>query len=263
MIFALQNICTLAQNEFFVWVKDFFSPSAGSPWSILLIGLVLCVAGFMLTQIVRLAFRLDPLTDANLAAEISDAFHEAGIAPIEPRVWKARGRVANVAIVGFLPGNQLLLITDAVLERFPRHELIAVISHEIGHLKKKHPLKRVLLASAPLLFLFVDLFSQVGLHRMLADSSIPLAEFAIVIGYVVYIDWLSTSVFSRMEFEADRFAACNATDQPNSQRINDMQAALRRFAKICPAELTKKGGPHPSLAERLIRLDRLFAEIRS
>jgi len=261
VIFAWPNFNALAQVDSFLWIKAFFSPSMTSPWIILVTGLVLVVVGLMLAQIVRLAFKTTPLNDSRLDAEIKQAFLEAGLSPIKPRVWNTRGRVANVALVGFLPGNQLLMISDVVLEHFPRHELIAVVRHEIGHLKKNHPFKRLLLAAVPLLLLIVDLFSQVGLHRLLADSSIPLAEFAIVIGYVVYIEWLSISVFTRMEFEADRFAICDNEGRPDSQRIKELRESLRRFAAICPSELTRKGGPHPSLAERLIRLDGHSAEI--
>jgi len=35
-----------------------------------------------------------------------------------------------------------------------------------------------------------------------------------------------------------------------------MCGGLRRFAAIYPAELTRKGGPHPSLFDRITRLER-------
>lgn len=222
---------------------------------LLLIGFVLLVIGSSLAQIVRLTFRTSTLDDPELANAIEEAFLESGISPITALVWNTRRRVANVAVVGFIPGNQVLLISDIVLEHFPKDELVAVVRHEIGHLRKYHPLKRLLLAGAPLVLLLIDLSSRIGLHQLLADSPVPLAEFAIVIGYVVYIEWLSVSVFTRMELEADRFATLDREGQPRISRINSLRESLRRFAAICPSELTRKGGPHPSLAERIIRLD--------
>ena len=39
-------------------------------------------------------------------------------------------------------------------------------------------------------------------------------------------------------------------------RVQSMCGGLRRFAAIYPAELTRKGGPHPSLFDRITRLER-------
>lgn len=260
MIFTIPKFFILAESGLLRPIQEFLSPSLASPWALLLVGLVLFLIGVALAQIVRVAFKTSPLDDPELAAAISDAFCEAGVAPVKPLVWNTRKRIANVTVIGFVPGNQVLLISDIVLEYFPKDELLAIVRHEIGHVRQYHPLKRLLFAGAPLVVLMIDLFSGIGLHRLLAESPIPLAEFAIVLGYVIYIEWLSVSVFTRMELEADRIAVQDRKGQPMVERINSLRNGLRRFAVICPSELTRKGGPHPSLAERIIQLDGQSAE---
>ena len=219
-----------------------------------LIILTFFAVGAALAQIARLTFNTSSLDDPELVTAIEEAFCEAGLAPVEPLIWNSRRRVANAAVVGFIPGNQILLISATMLELFPKHELIAVIRHEIGHIRRHHPLKRLLLAGAPLVLLMVDLFSQIGLHHMLSESPVPLAEFAILIGYIIYIEWLSVSVFTRMELEADQFAVRDRDGRPDNERINSLRSSLRRFAAIRPSELTRKGGPHPSLLDRITQL---------
>ena len=73
---------------------------------------------------------------------------------------------------------------------------------------------------------------------------------------LLFVQWLTSSQFPKMEFEADLFSIQNPQGQSMTPRVQSMCGGLRRFAAIYPAELTRKGGPHPSLFDRITRLER-------
>ena len=207
-------------------------------------------------QIVSAVLRFRPLADLELKSRIDAAFLEAGLSPGRVLVWKPKRKIANAAIIGWFPGNQNLILTDVMIELFPHDELMAIVRHEIGHIKQKHPLKRLGLAFLPLAFLILDFVCHWGLYHSLAACAVPGAEFLILIGYVTYLQWLTSSQFPKMEFEADLFSIQNPQGQSMTPRVQSMCGGLRRFAAIYPAELTRKGGPHPSLFDRITRLER-------
>lgn len=220
-----------------------------------LVGILLVLAGVLIMpRILAFVLRAGPIRDSRLAQEIEKAFLESGLPPCRVAVWNTNGKFANAAVVGPVPGYQTLIVTDVMIEHFPTDQLIAIIRHEIGHIKGRHHLKRLGWAFLPLVALIIDYASQAGLYSCLANCRVPAAEYVILVGYVFYVQWLSSSLFRRMEFEADQFAILGKDGSASPDRSQSMRESLRRFAAIYPSQLTRTGGPHPSLFDRIIRL---------
>ena len=94
--------------------------------------------------------RHHPLPEGPLRIRLERAVadHQIGVAQI--RVWDTRGRAANAAIVGIVPGRRVLLISDAMLAAFSTDELLAVVRHEAGHVRLQHGPIRMAMVLVPL-----------------------------------------------------------------------------------------------------------------
>ncbi|AEH24694.1 M48 family metalloprotease [Pyrococcus yayanosii] len=82
-----------------------------------------------------------------------------------------RARYPNAMVTGVLPGRRYIILTTALLENFEMDEIKAIIAHEIGHIKGRHLLIRMLLTAGWFLF-WVGLTCAVpGLRKMLFQST--------------------------------------------------------------------------------------------
>lgn len=69
-----------------------------------------------------------------------------------PKIAVANIIIPNAAATGPRPGSSLVLITSGLLIQLDEEEILAVIGHEISHVKSRDPLIFFLLASAEYLF---------------------------------------------------------------------------------------------------------------
>jgi len=53
-------------------------------------------------------------------------------------LWRTDSSMLNGAVIGILPGARYVLLTDALVERLPREQLMAVMAHELAHAKLRH-----------------------------------------------------------------------------------------------------------------------------
>ena len=126
---------------------------------------------------------------------------------------------------------RMIYLTDYLLEKLNRAEVDAVIAHELGHLKRKHALKRV----AAYLFL---LAAMAAVSPFLMEH-LHLPEFtqAMVIIFPPLVGLLAFS--RRHEYQADSEAAA-ATGQPESvvtglaklTRLNSMPMRWGRWDEL-------------------------------
>ncbi|MEN8809516.1 MAG: M48 family metallopeptidase [Desulfobacterales bacterium] len=153
-----------------------------------------------------------------------------------------RSSKSNAFFTGFGRHKRIVLF-DTLIERHSVEELVAVLAHEMGHYKKKHILKSLLLgvAQSGLMFFLLSFFiSEPALFAAfyLQQPSVyaGLVFFALLYAPLDFLTGIFMQLFSRKnEFEADRFAA-DTTSEPNA-----MATALRKLAVHNLANLT----PHP------------------
>jgi len=188
--------------------------------------------------------KFTPLEDGELRSSI-DEFAKAqnytvsGVFKID---GSKRSTKANAYFTGFGKTKRIALF-DTLIEKQSVPELVAVLAHEIGHCKKGHIKKSIVisLASSLLMFFILSLFiSKPELHQAFQIDGTPLYAGLIFFGFlyapISMILGLFNSILSRKhEFEADAFAA-ETTGKPT-----DLISALKKLSVDSLSNLT----PHP------------------
>jgi STE24 endopeptidase len=191
--------------------------------------------------------KFTPVDDEVLEEGIRDMARKAGIkvSSIFKIDASKRSRHTNAYFTGIGKVKRIVLY-DTLLEKMDRAEIIAVLAHEIGHWKKKHIIKRIIVSEA---VAFVAFYIS---YRML-QSDILLKMFSIegdlfftklvILGFigsiVAFLFQPLSSYFSRRhERQADRFA-CELTGIPES-----MASALIKLSRDNLSNLH----PHPLYA---------------
>ncbi|KAI9838782.1 MAG: hypothetical protein M1838_004497 [Thelocarpon superellum] len=114
-----------------------------------------------------------------------------------------------------LPWKKHIVIYDTLIEKSATDEVVAVLSHELGHWSLSHTTKLFGIAQFHMFYIFA-LFSVFINNRSLYQSFGFHDEFPIIIGFILFSDALAPmdtvvkllmNVLSRrFEFEADAFA---------------------------------------------------------
>ncbi len=172
-----------------------------------------------------------------------------------------RSTHSNAYFTGLGKGRRIVLY-DTLLQQLSVPELKAVLAHEIGHYKKGHILKMILLSSG-LTFLGFFLLSRAmnwpPLFQAFELSHLTTAMQLLLLGLIapVFTFWVSPLIhrLSRNhEYEADAFAAITTQD------AQSMKGALiklfeKNLSPLFPhPAYSAYHHSHPTLLERLSRL---------
>jgi STE24 endopeptidase len=191
--------------------------------------------------------KFSPVDDRELEASIREVAKKAGIRV--GRIFKMdaskRSRHTNAYFTGIGKIKRIILY-DTLLELMARSEVVAVLSHEIGHWKKKHVLKRIAVSEAVALVSLYISFQILESDILLNIFSIEADSFfakLVVLGFVGSIAAFPFSPLSawfsrRHEKQADRFA-CQLTGDPES-----LASALIKLSKDNLSNIH----PHPLYA---------------
>ncbi len=222
----------------------------GSWWLwvwVLLVGFGLLVMVISPTLIEPLFFKFEPLRVAGLEEEIRAMMEKVGLSVGKVLQVDASRRSghSNAYFTGFGRQKRVVLF-DTLIEQLSQEEILAVLAHELGHMKKKHILKRMLLmAGAALFYCWVihTLITWPQLPQLvgLAQASF-YARLVILFFLATILSFPLTPLFSilsrRDEYQADRFA-CELHGRPE-----DLAKALVRMSRENLANLH----PHPFYA---------------
>jgi len=198
------------------------------------------------TVILPLFFKLSPVPDGPLRDKVIE-FSVRQRFPVRELLvidGSRRSSKANAFFTGF-GSNKRIALYDTLINNHTVPELLAVLAHEIGHFKKHHIVRHLIIGQFNLLLLFVgasfcisrpELFETFGISTRsyyvgFALYLVLIRPFAVLFG--VLVNYWSR----RDEFEADRFAAETLGDP------NPLIQALKRLSKDSLSNLT----PHPLL----------------
>lgn len=153
-----------------------------------------------------------------------------------------RSTKSNAFFTG-LGRDRRVALFDTLIERHSIDELVAVLAHEIGHFKKKHVVKGLVLSvlhTGIFFFLLSLVLDLPGAHRALyveqGSVYVGLVYMALLYGPLELVLSLVLNAVSRKhEYEADRFAATTV------QNPTSLACALRKLAAHNFSNLT----PHP------------------
>lgn len=149
-----------------------------------------------------------------------------------------RSSHGNAYFTGFGQSKRIVFF-DTLLERLSPPEVEAVLAHELGHFKRKHVVKRIVwtfAASFFFLWLLGFLLDQPwfyqGLGVTTASPAMALILFFMVIpNFTFLLQPLSAMMSRKHEFEADQYAAQNAS-------ASDLISALVKLYKDNASTLT-------------------------
>jgi STE24 endopeptidase len=153
-----------------------------------------------------------------------------------------RSTKSNAFFTGF-GKNKRIALFDTLIAKHTVAELVGVLAHEIGHYKKKHILKSMVISilhTGVLFYLLSVFLSHEGLFSAFYMEQISvytgLIFFGMLYAPVEMILSVFMQIFSRKnEFEADRYAVDTTGDAPS------FIAALKKLSADNLSNLT----PHP------------------
>ena len=163
--------------------------------------------------------KFNPLEDAALRTRIENllercGFHSQGVFVVDGSRRSSHG---NAYFTGF-GRNKRIVFFDTLLESLSEDEVEAVLAHELGHFKRNHIKKSLLLSSVMSLAGFAALawlmasdwfYSALGVET--ASTHAALILFMMILPVFTYfISPLFSALSRKHEFEADEFAHSNS-----------------------------------------------------
>jgi STE24 endopeptidase len=226
----------------------FFETTGSMAW--LYCWAAVTVAGLILqyvapTWIMPLFNKFTPLEDGELKTSIVDLARRVGFPLREITVMDGskRSSKSNAFFTGF-GKNKRIALFDTLIRNHTVDELTAVVAHEIGHYKKLHIVKGMIVAfihTGLMLYLLSIFIHERGLFEAfyVDQPSVyaGLVFFGMLFSPVELLLGIAMNVVSRRhEFEADRFAA-ESTGRPNA-----LIDGLKKLSRDNLSNLT----PHPA-----------------
>lgn len=172
-----------------------------------------------------------------------------------------RSSKANAYFSGLGPKKRIVLY-DTLIEEHSTEELVAVLAHEIGHYKKKHIVKGMLLSavtSAVMLYLLGLALNRPELSLALGVEQtsfhIGLIAFGLLYSPISTLLGIAGNWLSRKhEYEADAFAATSFDAAPLQQALKKL--SVNNLSNLRPHPLNVfVGYSHPPLLQRLEHLE--------
>ena len=248
----------------FVWFYD----TAGNlfwlyAW-IVFTGFSVFMMMFYSTLIVPLFNKQRPLEQGPLREAIEDFAEKAGFRLDNIFVidGSKRSSKANAYFSGLGPKKRIVLF-DTLIKEHTKEELVAVLAHEIGHYKKKHTTRGMVVSvlhTGVMLFLLGLFINRPELSMALGaeDASFHMGILAFGLLYSP-ISMLLGIVGNRMsrkyEYEADAFAARKYDPEPLGEALKKLSVNHLSNLRPHPAFVYVHYS-HPPLLQRLKHLEK-------
>jgi len=172
-----------------------------------------------------------------------------------------RSTKANAYFSGFGPKKRIVLF-DTLLKDFSEEEIVAVLAHEIGHYKKKHVLRNLILSvllTGFMLFLFSLIVGSPLLSEAMGAAT-PSFHLGLIVFGILYsplslmIGLVTNSISRKNEFEADRFVRENYRSEPLAAALKKL--SVKNLSNMMPhPAYVFFHYSHPPLLSRLSKLE--------
>jgi Zn-dependent protease with chaperone function len=86
----------------------------------------------------RIVLSVEPLGEGEIRDDLLDVCRAHGVRVRNLLVWRTGGAMINAAVMGLIGPLRYVLLTDGLLEQLPREQVLAVMAHEIGHVRRHH-----------------------------------------------------------------------------------------------------------------------------
>lgn len=227
---------------FFFYVINKFGELWWLPLAIGLFFFSVILAQLVPIIVLPLFYKVVPLQNENLKTKIANLAKQAGlrVENVYSFNMSKNTKKANAAFTG-LGKTKRILLGDTLLDNYSDEQIETVVAHELGHYKRKHIIKNLLIGTVTsflTLFLIAKLYnyslSWFGFSSITQISAFPLlALWAMLIGLI--ITPLTNSLSRKFEYEADEYAVAS------TKKAN---AFITVLEKLTEQNLGDKN-PHP------------------
>ena len=212
------------------------------PFAIALFLISVVLARLVPVIILPLFYKIIPLDDEELKTRIEKLAKRAGI-KVE-NVYKfnmsKNTKKANAAFTG-LGKSKRILLGDTLIENYSADEIETVIAHELGHYKKKHIIKNIIIGtvSSFLMLFLIALLYRISLgwfdFKVITQiAALPLLSlWAMLVGIV--LTPITNIISRKFEYEADEYAVLETGKK---------QAFINTLEKLTDQNMGDKE-PHP------------------
>ncbi len=210
-----------------------------------------------------LFFKFSPVKAEGLEEKIKLLLEQTGIRV--SRVYQVdasrRSRHSNAYFTGIGRVKRIVLF-DTLIEQMTQDEILAVLAHEVGHWKKRHVLKRIMLtemAAFAGLFTAYHLLQWDDLPGIIGSGPLSLYAKVIIIGFLGSLAMFPLTPFfsflsRKDEYEADRFASV-LTGNPVALANALIKLSRENLSNLHPHPLYAKFYySHPPVVERIREL---------
>ncbi len=231
-------------------------------------GAALCV--FIIAPLMaRVILHVESLPAGEVRSELMQVCRTHRVKVRDILLWKTGGTMINAAVMGLVSPLRYVLITDALLETMQREQVLAVMAHEIGHVRRRHvpwmlgALMAIVLLCGMLVFLPLQ---YVTTSSAQAASAVELGATAAIFVLAAFVfGWVSR----RFERQADAFAAQHLSgltahrgQKTDGQVIGErsvtaVQSALELVARLNAIDPQRPSWRHGSIRWRQQNLQRL------
>ena len=241
---------------------------AGSSWWIWAWLIFFCFQVLMAviypTLIAPIFNKFTPLEDNELSGKIhrlakSEGFTPKGVFQIDAT---KRNRHTNAYLSGIGKTKRIVLF-DTLMEAHEDDEILAVLSHEMGHLRRNHIKKQLVImgvSSIVLFYLASEMISWEAMYRAFGFSIMPTYAGLFLVAILweavgFFLSPMAMAISRRFEQEADRYALkIMKAGEPLVRALKKM--ARDNLANLRPHPLyVWLNYSHPPLLERIRALD--------
>ena len=207
-----------------------------------------------------LFFKFEPVRAEGLEDKVRELMERAGLKV--SRVFQVdasrRSRHSNAYFTGIGQVKRIVLF-DTLIEQMSHDEILAVLAHEVGHWKKRHVMKGIILTEVLALcglFSAFHLLSWEGLPGLVNLGSASFYARALIVGFAgSLVMFPLTPLFSfmsrRYEREADLFAS-GLTGRPDALASALVKLSRENLSNLHPHPLYAKFYySHPPVVERI------------
>jgi len=205
MIISIAALWILSElgNKWWLWLWIFLS--------------VLALVGVALAPVLKQLFnKYTPIKDKNLKKSIEKllkrcGFESSGLFEMNGSLRSTHGN----AFFGGFGKTKRIIFFDTLLEKLNSKEIEAVIAHELGHFKRNH-VKKLLLIQIILIFLSLyflgglkdssDFFNGLGINNLNDANFLVLFSLVLLPFVMFFISPFISSLQRKYEFEADEYA---------------------------------------------------------
>jgi STE24 endopeptidase len=245
----------------FYFVLNKFNQLWWLPFAIILFVISVVFARLIPILILPIFYKISPIEDEDLTESITRIAEDAGIR-VE-NVFKfnmsKNTKKANAAFTG-LGKSKRILLGDTLLDNYSKDEIETVVAHELGHYKRKHIVKNIVIgtiASFGTLFLMAYFYNisldWFGFSRLQEIAALPiLSVWAMLIGM---IQTPITNIISRkFEYEADEYAI-SVTKKPSAFISTLNKLTEQNLADMNPHPFVEWFFySHPSITKRVFAI---------